>query len=819
MTGEAAKRQGQISRANNYSGETPLAMTTSTSKIYCIAMSPTKLKGYHIKVTEVDPNSARPGAQIVLASEYEVQSEDSVLYIGSQTTAPIIAWADKSLKTLKLNILGKKDITAIDVATRGQEPLESISIHAPTSGNALSHFLVHYQSKDAHWAEVYHIEPVKRSISKAYDLPKLGGLGAFSVSTVDANVYFTRHSESESVLISAESHGIIERWPVKGQSSSGQDRAEGVIHAVSEVVARTPSKFAVRSALTLASGDVVLTRNGELLWTRSESLSGVVAAAWVEIPKPENLAKVLELESHRNVLAAYVHRVTRHIEDLQYLPRWLQSIPFRVLSSFGLGVASAVQPLNADPFGFRKLIIVATEKGRVIALDSGSRGQILWSVQAVELAHGKKWKVVDIHIQDGAVWIFSTDRELSAVVSLAGELNSQYQFDGPDKSHHLIPVSSKVKSSLLALSPDGTPELLPADLEGPIYVVTRTGENSLSGWSLVANQKPSRAWSFVAPEGYGISAVKSRPESDPVASRGRALGDRNVLYKFLSPNLVLVVCLNPTSSSAKVFLLDSINGQVLYTTEHTAIDASAKVSATFSENWFIYSLSSDPALAESDYASFTPKSMLLTIAELFESPIPNDRGPLGSSNNVSSLQGSTYPPYVSTQTYTLPTGLLHLSTTSTKQGITPRSILAYSPSLAALFAIPVSILSPRRPVGRDPTAVEREEGLFRYAPFLDFDPRATLSHKRELLGIKGIISTPSDMESTSLVFSYGDLDIFGTRVSPIGTFDVLGKGFGKLQLILTVVALAAGTGILAPMVRSDEAPLVIQWSMMLTICV
>ena len=141
-----------------------------------------------------------------------------------------------------------------------------------------------------------------------------------------------------------------------------------------------------------------------------------------------------------------------------------------------------------------------------------------------------------------------------------------------------------------------------------------------------------------------------------------------------------------------------------------------------------------------------------------------------------------------------------MTTTSTLQGITPRSLHCTLPRGNALLSIPRPILDPRRPVGRDPTPLEAEEGLFRYSPILEFEPKWLLSHKRDVLSISDVITTPSNLESTSLVFAFGDVDIFGTRLSPIGSFDMLGKGFSKLQLVGTVAALAIGTTLLAPFV-------------------
>jgi hypothetical protein len=111
-------------------------------------------------------------------------------------------------------------------------------------------------------------------------------------------------------------------------------------------------------------------------------------------------------------------------------------------------------------------------------------------------------------------------------------------------------------------------------------------------------------------------------------------------------------------------------------------------------------------------------------------------------------------------------------------------------------------------VDRDATAAETEEGLFRYAPYFDFDGKWYLSHARDVAGIKEVLSRPTLLESTSLIFAFGS-DIYGTRATPSQAFDVLGKSFSKLQLVLTVVALGVGVAILAPMVRLLDSYVVI----------
>ena len=99
------------------------------------------------------------------------------------------------------------------------------------------------------------------------------------------------------------------------------------------------------------------------------------------------------------------------------------------------------------------------------------------------------------------------------------------------------------------------------------------------------------------------------------------------------------------------------------------------------------------------------------------------------------------------------------------------------------------------------------EGLVRYTPTIDFDPKWYLNHQREVVGVKNVITSPALIESTSLVFAYG-LDIFGTRLSPSFSFDILGKDFNKFQMLATVAALAVATFVVAPLVSMRKVPVV-----------
>ncbi|KAF2469398.1 DUF1620-domain-containing protein [Lindgomyces ingoldianus] len=752
------------------SGDIPFQVSTSPTTVYYISLHTPILGGSKLKVTSLSPITGKKLDQYTLSSEGEIQSREHILFAGANTAAPLLAWTDKSNKVLKVNIIGTKGVSTF--APPSTDVVEKIILHAPNRVNSLAHFLVEYQTTAGHSAEIYHVDLKKNTISKAYSLPELGGKGTFTTTTSDANVYFTRITKDELTVVSSASHGILGRWPIKGLPSLA---AAHPVHGVSEVVVKSGSASAVRSAVLFSNGQWVLVRNGEVAWQRPEFLSDTVSAVWAELPEEEALAHELEVEGHQNVFAAYIHRVKRHVRDLEHFPAWLQNIPNQILSNLlGKSQENAIGDIQHDTFGFHKLVVVATEPGRLAALDVGSRGKLLWNIDLQQYAPEATFVRPSLKASRGYVEVKDEGFEGSLLVNTTtGGLLSPKDID---------------------LQP-------PVTSDAQTFVAFDLVDGELKGF-FGTDYSSDPVWTFNPPDGEKIVNFASRPVKDPVASIGKVLGDRRVLYKYLNPNLVLVTAVLKSTHTASFYLLDSASGELLHAISHHDVDVSRPIPSTFSENWFSYSLTID---STSDPAS---RGYQLVVAELFESDIPDDRGPLGASSNSSTLQpssatGDVAKPYVLSQTYQIAEEISHMTVTQTKQGITSRELLVTLPSSNAIVGIPRHIIDPRRPVGRDPTTSEATEGLTKYTPFIFIDPKWHLNHKYEVIGIKGVITSESGLESTSLVFAYGQ-DIFGTRVAPSFAFDVLGKGFNKVQMLLTVAALFVGVLFVAPLVGRKQ---------------
>ncbi|KAH6980934.1 hypothetical protein BKA56DRAFT_485718 [Ilyonectria sp. MPI-CAGE-AT-0026] len=781
---------------------TPLQVSTDIAKVYVISLHGSPAS-YSLKVTALDIAAGTRLDDLSIGTKGDVHGPKDVMFVGGNSAAPILAWTDRTLTKLKVNVLGTKATQEIKLPAEAV----SVTIHAPHLTQSQPHFLVHTRTKNGNKAEVYHTNLKNNQISQAYELPHLSGLGAISTSSDGANVYFTRITADEVIIVSSESHAVLARWPFKPVGDVEP------IHAVAEAIKKpTGEGFAVRAAVVTKADDWILVRNGEVDWIRPEGLTAAVAAVWADIPVSETLAKVLEQEAHTSPLAAYIHRVNRHINDLQYLPDYLASIPESFMSSlFGGATPSKKEGLQRDTFGFNKLIVLVTRRGRMYGLSTANNGEVVWSKTVLPQAAGETLDVKGIYAKDeGIVTLRGAKGEYVAIKSESGEIVEVMPPGSLSPVSSTALVDSPSGKWLLPLGANGQAGDIPAGWTPEQTVVVR-GEGEIIRGLKFTNEGDKAVeqeiWQLQLFPGQKIVEIAKAASHDPIASIGRVLGDRRVNYKYLNANTIVVAAVNEADSTLMVQLVDTVSGQVLVSQSYAGVDPTKAISCAVAENWYACSFFGQHDL--NDGSKRTIKGYQVVVSELYESESPDDRGPLGDAANFSSLNPVDTPtgpplPWVVQQAYVISQPLNTLAVTQTRQGIANRQLLAYLPESYSIVGVPRQILEPRRPVGRDSTPAEKEaEGLIKYTPAIEIDPRTVVSHQRSIVGVKGIVAAPAIVESTSLVLAYG-VDVFATRVAPSGVFDILGQGFNKLTLVLTVVALFWGVMFLSPMVRRKQ---------------
>ena len=232
-----------------------------------------------------------------------------------------------------------------------------------------------------------------------------------------------------------------------------------------------------------------------------------------------------------------------------------------------------------------------------------------------------------------------------------------------------------------------------------------------------------------------------------------------------------------------VNVIDTVSAQIVhrYSILHasTRMSGRASVQVSWIENNLLVSYWSNQAQRQE-----------LSSVSLFEGMI--DKYGLGpfSSIKVDQIRSSfnAPAPIALQKTFILPRKVTSMHHTVTSRGITNKNLLLGLGG-GQLYTIDLRMLDPRRPINK-PTPAEMEEKLMQYVPFIPLHPFQMLSTNSTLPPVQRILSSPSKLESTSIVMTLG-LDVYHTRTVPSKGFDMLASDFNKPLLTLILVSMGA----------------------------
>ncbi|KDN35819.1 DUF1620-domain-containing protein [Tilletiaria anomala UBC 951] len=495
--------------------------------------------------------------------------------------------------------------------------------------------------------------------------------------------------------------------------------------------------------------------------------------------------------------------------------------------------ANTTASLHRDLFGFRKVIVHVTKRGKVYAMDAGRKGQFIWEKSLVGYGSGEgeaepKIKILSVFQSRGFL-----GAEFGPLVTIVADIQSEDDAPVLTRVFEFDPISGKFENNVqegypIALGPAKDAFALPdagvgaaagrrlvgvfnshdtllvhplahaaavtSALNGKFYLgIATAGATALQGYAIGAEGASVPTWRISFAPGESIAEIISA-STDAISSQGKVLGNRDTLYKYLNPHAHLIITTNALTAAASAYLVDYVTGAVVFETELVNIDLAHGVQVAFTENWIVLAYTT----VEAEEGQITR----LVSVELYDGGVGdqtwNWTGNFTSfwSSNQEKREGVQ----VFQQTYNFPRVIQALSTTATKFGISIKTLIVATED-GHVFSIPRRLLDPRRPVGRKVTQQEAEEWLIMYDPAVPDQPKWTISHVHTVKKARRIITSPALLESTSLVLVTG-LDTFFTRVAPSSTFDILSSSFNKPQLLLTIAGLSLGIILTKGPVRS-----------------
>uniref|UniRef100_A0A158R7I7 ER membrane protein complex subunit 1 n=1 Tax=Taenia asiatica TaxID=60517 RepID=A0A158R7I7_TAEAS len=394
-----------------------------------------------------------------------------------------------------------------------------------------------------------------------------------------------------------------------------------------------------------------------------------------------------------------------------------------------------------------------------------------------------------------------------------------------EAANHVQPLCVVMEDLSVMLLPPALSTINPRNLlpvHGLYVFALNTEPATISGYRVMALDKNTTAaatgltaqllWHMhLSSEDYPQRILQAavHPPNEHVYSMGRVLGDRNVLYKYVNPNLLAVMTGGVSKARGglpliSLYLIDTVAGQIIHSVVHQR--ASEPTSLVVSENWVLYSVYNQRSLR----TEFTVMELFEphhTTENLVPSPwdilvdsfVPPSSSAKSDSQKrqFSSLRRAAHSAHGGSDGVLIPDILQRafilgsplrsgaLAVSLTERGITAKSLL-FGLEAGSLLELPKSLLDPRRTL--DVTPELQEEGLEPYAPELPMSTLAIISYNLTLERIQRIHTTPSGLESTSLVFAHG-LDLFFTRIAPSKTYDMLRDDFDYCFIAMIVVGM------------------------------
>jgi hypothetical protein len=429
----------------------------------------------------------------------------------------------------------------------------------------------------------------------------------------------------------------------------------------------------LRALLVSDDGSIRVYHGSDLAWSREESLAYIADAEFVDLPEEKLWSQMADETSEvpelHSPLQRYIHRLQNDLAKLPVLPAWFMNRfsgviealqKKRELSPIYLAQQSLIESKNAsmiyrDNYGLRKLIISATTTGKIVAQDTQNQGKLVWtkyysgvqfeqviSVRSATVKLPPLIVAIGKNIEQGTMVLYrlnalngeeyhTEDASIAEYFDPVLETPTvatkifRLPVEEPDERTHVLALYDAA-STRVFIYPDteGARKAFSEFLPSFYFSLVNKDSTAIKGYRVVEGYRGSLTaapvWNFDVPKGSVLVSLGSRSPHEKVASLGRVLGNRNVLYKYLNPNLFAVAIANPETRTMTMTLLDGVKGSVLYQVTHQDVDAvHHDVHIATSENWIVYHYWTNGALRGSS------KGYQVSVLELYEGAAENER--------------------------------------------------------------------------------------------------------------------------------------------------------------------------------------------------
>ncbi|KAG2393341.1 hypothetical protein C9374_006872 [Naegleria lovaniensis] len=575
-------------------------------------------------------------------------------------------------------------------------------------------------------------------------------------------------------------------------------------------------------------------KENQKVWTREEALASVDDIKFVEFPVHHTLKAESSAPSFVNRLLLQLDQLTEMIQKAtSYVNQFLGKNNYDATK----GEDESLKFVQ-DRLGFQKLLLVKTKIGKLFGLHS-SDGHIVWSLFVPLIVKTEiDTKDVKTHLfitkeqvlkddvklrSEATLFIVGKSRSVALVLdALNGKQLSKTLLGFSFSNVVLIPTTTAGRVYPLLLIDEEynvkvfpeTSDVVKVVKSFPLSIHFHTRnvkEGKLYGYAWNVNEtKASQTWSISL--GTPIVSFASPPSllNQHIYTGIIVTASGNVMYKYLNPGMFAVATIEKESATAeypvlRVYIIDGTTGEILYQIHHE--DASGPINMVMDENTLLYHYTNARQLRYeltslelfNNGTEFQKKDFLSILMEKFSA---------SKESGVFSSFGYSKPT-VKKNSYIFSYGIKSIGITKTTIGVTNKQYIV-SMTNDQVYLLDKKLVDARRP--RNPALAPDEiaEGLMPYNPYIPYVSLNVANYGKPAHRIRLIQTSPSILESTTLMLSSG-LDIFFTRLSPSKKFDILNEDFNHAMLILSTSGLLVLVFVARWLVNKKDLQL--KWSM------
>ncbi|MBA0853720.1 hypothetical protein Goshw_021233, partial [Gossypium schwendimanii] len=542
------------------------------------------------------------------------------------------------------------------------------------------------------------------------------------------------------------------------KESIKMDQQRGFVHKVFiNNYIRTDRSHGFRALIVMEDHSLLLLQQGAIVWSREDGLASIIDVTTSELPVEKAGVSVAKVELNLfEWLKGHVLKLKGTL--MLATPEDIAAIQYMRLKS------SEKSKMTRDHNGFRKLLIALTRAGKLFALHTGD-GRIVWShlLQSLHKSEScrqpiglnlHQWQVPHHHALDenpsvlvvgrcgpssDALGVLSlvdsyTGKEFSClrlVHSVAQVIPLPYT-DSTEQRLHLL-IDADKHAHLYPKTPEAI-DIFQSEFSNVYWYSVDDDNGIIKGYALktkcsgnVADEfcfDSRELWSIVLPsESEKIITTATRKLNEAVHTQAKLIADQDVMYKYISSNLIFVATVAPKASGEigsvtpeeswlVVYLIDTVTGRVLHRMTHHG--SQGPVQAVLSENWVVY-----------HYFNLRAHRYEMSVIEIYDQSRADNKDVwkllVGNHNLTSPVSSYSRAEVITkSQSYFFTHSLKAIAVTLTVKGITSKQLLIGTIGDQVL-ALDKRFLDPRRSV--NPTQAEREEGIIPLTDSLPIIPQ------------------------------------------------------------------------------------------------